>query len=814
MGEENLALFIGVIFIVVMLIFLSELGSAFPQDGSGIYSGQCTGSRQISRNNEFLEASSDWNFQYSGVLDQWDGEGNYEKVSQGYSDYSEVDYTQYQTVTEVWNENQGHMVCSVKRWVDSSGKDETDEEVCYNYNYGNAVDQILTMIRGDANVVHEEIGSECNGQVITYRDSIDYPYGSFDYLDAQGSWYFDKAECTYTKGFCNPIYPVALGVSVDLLLCRGECISAYSEESKKISYSEIFPPKLNCSFYVGDSDSDDEDSVQVDVKFKKGDGSASEVLHEESKQCKNKQDCSLVLQTSETSNIQPGDNVWCEVTPTDKDGNKGELSEWDILLPRIDLFIDNVNFFNSINFAPLTSSNGAIPILVKEKPFGIKFCPSFSSDLPGLTRLDIPIDYILKFNNAAEVPVVSSSDLKIYKTKDELRNQVKDAIINFGSIVGVGEEISRLKEIKKGEDCVVKLGLKQEEIVPESSIFWYELEVDSNNQILESEEGNNIKEGAIFSPESKSLSLQYHTIVLEDEKTGEFVPANEQTVSRGVNNIKQSYEFIRRVFPIASEKLWLYGLGNSEDESVLQMLREIVPKIHTSLKIQTDNLEEIYMPVSFPPTLSDEEFALEEEKALDKADEVRREILKELRPFAKKYGEGKPQEKDNEIIVVGIVPREVLSIKRNGRVISASGLAYPEFNIVLIEYDADYGTLAHEVGHCAGLYLKSEEYEIVPWFGDVASDGWCLDPDTGESCGGLWGDAIVNIWDEKSTSMQNKFSLSDVWEEDFYSGEIKDSIDMGKRYIDVMGSALGKNRWVSIDTYKELADKYTRGVLA
>ena len=812
MGKEKFRILIGVILIVVMLLFILEFVSAFPQDGSGIYSGECTGSRRISRNNEFLEANSNWNFQYSGLLDQWDGEGEYEKVSQGYSDYFEVDYTQYQTVTEVWNENQGHSVCSVKRWVDSSGKDETDETVCFGYNYGNAVDQILTMIRGDVNVVHEEIGSECNGQVITYRDSIDYPYGSFDYLDAQGSWYFDKAECTYTKGFCNPIYPVALGVSVDLLLCRGECISAYSEEAKKISYSEIFPPKLNCSFYVEDLDSADEDSVQVDVKFKKGDGSDSEILHEEVKQCENKQDCSLILQTSETSKIQPGDSIWCEVTPTDKDGNKGELSEWDILLPRIDLFIHNVNFFNSINFAPLVSDEGEIPILVKEKPFGVKFCPSFSSDLPGLTRLDVPIEYSLKFNNNVEVPVDSLSNLEIYKTKEQLRNQVKEAVIK-GDISDVGEELSRLKEMKNGEDCIVKLGLKQEEIAPES-IFWYELEIDSNNKILESEEGNNIKEGAVFSPESKSLVLQYHTIVLEDGDTGELIPTKEYPVSRGVNNIKQSYEFIRRVFPIASENLWLYGLGDSEDESVLQMLREIVPKIHTSLKIQTDNLEEIYMPVSFPPTLSDEEFDLEEEKALDKADDVRREILKELRPFAKKYGEGKPQERDNEVIVIGIVPREALLIERNERVIIASGLAYPKFNIVLIEYDADYGTLAHEIGHCAGLYLESEEYEKVPEYGDIASDGRCLDPDTGESCGGLWGDAIVNIWDEKSTNPQKRYSLSDVWEGEISSGEIKDSIDMGKRYIDLMGSAPGKNRWVDFESYKKLADKYTRWIVS
>lgn len=86
---------------------------------------------------------------------------------------------------------------------------------------------------------------------------------------------------------------------------------------------------------------------------------------------------------------------------------------------------------------------------------------------------------------------------------------------------------------------------------------------------------------------------------------------------------------------------------------------------------------------------------------------------------------------DTKVIYVGIVPEDFI-----GEKIGGTTLPYSYKNALLINADMlqEKPILAHELGHLYGLYLDEEQYDIIPLFGSLAQDGFCLDQDTAKQC--------------------------------------------------------------------------------
>jgi hypothetical protein len=615
-------------------------------------------------------------------------------------------------------------------------------------------------------------------------------------------------------------------------------------KAEQVNYSEVFPPDLIANISIGKMalfgdyfEESENANLPLNVEFLKNRYSAGYLIKspisEVSSNCEG--NCQVHIIEDDAKEIEQGELISCEVEIQNSDLR--EVKSNRIEMPSFDLSIADLEFVNVNYLAEPTDESpdyNEIPILVREKPFFVKICLDYNSNLDNLDYMDTPVDLFLRFNQEHEIDLDEYVIGPKYISKENLRMEVEDSIIFEGNINEVKEELSRLEKIKQGTDCFYKAGLIQEKIASEG-IYWYEIGVDPNNEIRESDEDDNYKKGAIFSPESKFLHIVYIPVVLEDSETGEMLPLKEweatdpdvgviasgtqqQTIKRGAASVKVGYELMRRAFPISDKNLKFYApsLGG-------ELLEEkIIP-----LKIQVKDLSELSAPVTIfewivehPGEDFDEEnYEQGKKKAAEKAGKVRAKIINKLDEYGKDFGEVKGRE-DVEIIAVGIVPKQVLYNERDGGLSTPQGMAFSWKDSVLVTYRSDYQTVVHEIGHLAGLYVgnEPEQYNLVKPWGDISDDGACLDPETGFSCGNFWGGRIVNIWEETSNNAQMRYSLEDVWErEDLISEEnldiIRKQINMGKRYFDFMGTASGykgnNNVWPKLSSYKKLAIKYT-----
>ncbi len=615
-------------------------------------------------------------------------------------------------------------------------------------------------------------------------------------------------------------------------------------EAEQVNYSEIFPPDLIANVSIGKMalfgdyfEESENHNLDLKVKFIKNRYSAGYLIKspvsEVFSDCEG--NCQVSIIQDDAREINPEDLISCEVEI--QNSGLRDVESNRVEMPSFDLSIADIEFGNVIYLAPETDESpdyDEIPILVKEKPFFVKICPNFNSNLDTLNYMDVPIDLYLRFNQEHEIDLDKYVIGQKYKSKQELVQEVKDKIIQGKSVENVKEQLKRLEDIKYGRDCFYKVELKQNEITGENEgLGWQEVKIDPHNKIKESDGDNNLKQSPIFSPKSKNLHLVYFPVILEDPDTGEMFPSGEETQRKAIKNAmtssKLAYEFMRRSWPIADERLKLYTPRKKQfrspfEELVAEPEEKVVP-----LKIPVKNLNQLDVTPSFEDwkSLNPDSSVFEwpgknggydadaYERAIRKSENVRWKIIRILAQYGKDFGEGRS--KDTKIMAIGMVPEQVLYREgdvAHGMIYSSGG--HPIGDSMLVDYSADYKTYVHESGHLFGLYLNGEQYDLVETWGDIASDGVCLNPETGQLCSSFWGKRIVNIWTEKSSNEDKRYSLEDVWEredlipEDAFD-KIRKQINMGDRYFDFMGSAPGhrSNIWPKLYSYREIADKST-----
>ncbi|MBM3233682.1 hypothetical protein FJZ19_01170 [Candidatus Pacearchaeota archaeon] len=558
------------------------------------------------------------------------------------------------------------------------------------------------------------------------------------------------------------------------------------EEPKQVNYSQVFPPKFNCTIQLGNYNNKyfflQDLTRNLGLKFKLTRyGSTSEEIYSENVQCAG--ECTVYLPDDAAEKILPNDWVTCTADYAENDNLCGSA---DRIVPGFDMFLADFHIFNVIPFDTYTNI-GIVPTLIQGKPFIARIFPSFSSDV--INYMDKPVDITLKLN---------SGDFKItkpyiignkYNNKDFYRNNLLAELNSGAESSGkkVNELTSELKKIKKGGESLNIFSSEVARVAASEKIVDREIIINPENKISESNKDNNKDFGYVQTNSgSKELYLSYYDVVVKNSK-GETLPSDSsyKDSDGGVISIITSYKLLK---------------GNQNFELGVEFLKKIFPLPKEMINFKGPNkIERVYEfnktklnPPGFLSSLDQQTINNMHQEAYNEIEQIRRQIVADL---AQEAAQG--DRNFRRYVVVGLVDPTILGYFKPGSssLSFVAGMAFVNEKVILISYSGDPSVLAHELGHIEGLYLQGNElYRTYPPFGDIADDGWCLEQnlEIGKSC--IFGGPKINIWTDKN--YQNTYSET----KDIYEGSLSlSNINFGQRYFDIMGSAsAGEQTWEKI----------------
>lgn len=168
--------------------------------------------------------------------------------------------------------------------------------------------------------------------------------------------------------------------------------------------------------------------------------------------------------------------------------------------------------------------------------------------------------------------------------------------------------------------------------------------------------------------------------------------------------------------------------------------------------------------------------------------------------------------------VVGIVPNDINLGKDVAGItleweLPVLGLLYegdPTHGVLIKPGAAVFQKVAHEIAHTFDIHFPKDEYKKNPLWGNLASDGWCLNLDT-TNCKYFERDTGARVNIDKSNandrleiddveSVQN-LVINEEGAEEIFRHETLRSFCM-------MGEDVNSRTWVDLDDYKVLYYKF------
>jgi hypothetical protein len=319
-----------------------------------------------------------------------------------------------------------------------------------------------------------------------------------------------------------------------------------------------------------------------------------------------------------------------------------------------------------------------------------------------------------------------------------------------------------LKEEKNGQNSV-NFFLENKWKPLANKKYSFRVIADPDSEIVEKNKQDNVKNSPLVEVGTLNKKIKVYPKMydIKHENIGEV------DIERAKKTFRDSIEFMERIYPVFSGGLISANFRVGETIEGLEKL-----KLNKRKQVQ---------------------------KAQQKIAELRKtEIWYE-------YTHDKPEKKR---IFFSILPWEIFYGTNKIAVLEEVKGKDPKWNAKTPKYPVilvpsskgKYLSQYLAVRYANFLGMKSKEPNILGIVtkgrGKLASDGWCLEPDTGKSCG-----ARINIYDKALIGeKKNRFVLLN--EIDLDNRDI-----LGLRYFDLLAYAPDENKWISKESYEELIEK-------
>lgn len=384
--------------------------------------------------------------------------------------------------------------------------------------------------------------------------------------------------------------------------------------------------------------------------------------------------------------------------------------------------------------------------LIRNKPLMVRVFPQINSDLIDEIDQDITIELEYEENTYQK-----QGRIKTFPDIARLKREP------FKTYTDHERGIDLLRQLKLAENSINFFNLNP----PETFSHILPIKAKIISQIKENDTTNNEKQIAQqIRAQLEKIKSEITVIYPYYQEGNSHVPfTDEDYIEDSIQTGRQNYEFIKKTYPFDPELV----------------------------KINKINAKVINLK---PPSTEGRPYNL------SYVDDIQNKIYRELQ---------KKADKNKIDIIIAVLPRELMLFESDEGIGHVSGLAAPDHfkNILLISENVNINVAAHELGHLNGLCLDEEEYDEFPGLGKLASNGWQLNQETGQSEG-----QKINIWTEPNNDEEYTTQIVDIPET---GGDVQTRIRLSAgrpKYFNIMGSA--NHAWINKETYEYLIEMYTK----